>query len=192
MSPKKYESISDPERIRAMAHPLRLELLDVLHEVGEATATECAARVGESVASCSFHLRTLEKYGYVERAEPRGREKPWRVVHRSLRTEPAPDVPGSLHATTELARMSFGRQAERLAAALDHLPREPQEWLDATALITSTVWATAEEAADLARGIKELLDGLAEREDDPASRPAGVRRVRLLSAVYADPPSETP
>ena len=41
----KAESITDPEHIRAMAHPLRLELLDLLHEVGEATATELRAEV---------------------------------------------------------------------------------------------------------------------------------------------------
>ena len=61
--------------------PTRLELLDFLHEAGEATATECSRRLGESVASCSFHLRMLGKYGYIEPAERRGREKPWRVPH---------------------------------------------------------------------------------------------------------------
>src|SRR5690606_31380155 len=83
--------ISDPGRIRALAHPLRLELLDHLRDVGEATATECAAQVGESVASCSFHLRMLAKYGFLERAERRGKEKPWRVVGEGSSLQSRPD-----------------------------------------------------------------------------------------------------
>src|SRR5690606_30942861 len=61
--------LDDPARLRALAHPIRLRLIEELGDLGEATATDCARRVGESVASCSFHLRQLEKYGYVERAE---------------------------------------------------------------------------------------------------------------------------
>ena len=57
--------ISEPERVRALAHPLRLALLDFLEDGGEATATRCAEATGESVASCSFHLRILAKYGFM-------------------------------------------------------------------------------------------------------------------------------
>src|SRR5687767_497769 len=71
-------SPSDPERMRALAHPLRLALLQYLDDVGEATATQCARHTGESVANCSFHLRLLARYGFVEPAEQRGRERPWR------------------------------------------------------------------------------------------------------------------
>lgn len=190
MSPHRYTTISEPERIRAMAHPLRLELLDVLHELGEATATECAQRVGESVASCSFHLRTLEKYGFIERAEPRGREKPWRVVHRAVRSEPDLEVPGSLHAITELARLSFQRHAQRLAGALDRLPQEPAEWVEGTSLTTTTSWLTAAESAELAVQVAALLEEFVERRDDPAARPEGARRVNLVAAIYAEPPSD--
>lgn len=84
---------SDPARIRALAHPLRLRLLDLLDAEGDLTATQCAARTGESVASCSFHLHTLARHGYVEAAPPRGRERPWRSVReRPSRYDPA--LPG--------------------------------------------------------------------------------------------------
>ena len=95
--------ISDPARIRALAHPLRLELLDHLRDAGEATATECAAQVGESVASCSFHLRMLAKYGFLERAERRGKEKPWRIAREAanLNSRPDPDVPSLLRLASD-------------------------------------------------------------------------------------------
>jgi hypothetical protein len=46
-----------------------------------ATATRCAEVLGESVASCSYHLGILAKYGYIEPVPGQpGREKPWRVI----------------------------------------------------------------------------------------------------------------
>ena len=90
-------STSDPERIRALAHPLRLALLEYLDDVGEATATQCAKHTGESVANCSFHLRLLARYGFIEPAEQRGRERPWRrapTARTSCPTRPSPDRSG--------------------------------------------------------------------------------------------------
>ena len=54
-------STSDPATMRALAHPLRLDLLDLLGD-GPLTATQCAEATGESVASCAYHLGTLAKY----------------------------------------------------------------------------------------------------------------------------------
>src|SRR5690625_4473625 len=190
MAPKDQQYIDDPERIRAVAHPLRLRLLDLLKDHGELTATECAERTGESVASCSFHLRMLEKYGYIERAEPRGREKPWKLVGSgSYSTGVDPEVPGSLQATVELAKLTFSQRAQGLWAAMERLDREPQEWMEATRLMNTAVWATAEEARALADEITDVLDRYTGR-DDPAERPAGARRVRIITAVHADPPQD--
>src|SRR5262245_14833912 len=72
---------ADPVAMRALAHQTRLSLLDLLAVEGSATATRCAAVLGESAASCSFHLRQLAKYGFVEEAPGgTGRQRPWRLV----------------------------------------------------------------------------------------------------------------
>src|ERR1700742_4577524 len=76
--------ITDPKALRAMAHPLRWQLLEIVSRDGSATATQCAQETGESVANCSYHLNLLAKYDYVEKAEGgKGREKPWRMVSQS-------------------------------------------------------------------------------------------------------------
>lgn len=182
--------INDPERIRAVAHPLRLRLLDLLKEQGELTATECAEATGESVASCSFHLRTLEKYGFIERAEPRGREKPWRLIGSgSYSTGIDPEVPGSLQATVGLAKLTLNHRAQGLFAALERIDQEPQQWMDATRLMNGTFWASAEEANEIAEEIHALLSRFSGR-DDPADRPAGARRVRVIAAIHPDSPAE--
>ena len=67
--------------LRALAHPLRWKLIDLLGSEQSATATRCAEVLGESVASCGYHLGILAKYGYVEPVPGRtGREKPWRLA----------------------------------------------------------------------------------------------------------------
>src|ERR1700723_3622052 len=73
--------LCDPRALRAYAHPLRLALMGLLRREGPQTATQAAQALGESVPSCSFHLRQLAKYGLVEEAGGgRAREKPWRAT----------------------------------------------------------------------------------------------------------------
>lgn len=184
-------TVTDPERIRALAHPIRLELLDFLKDTTEATATECAAHVRESVASCSFHLRMLEKYGYIERAERRGREKPWRVREREVTFDARPDseVPGSLLAVQELASLAVTREADRVSRFLSQAGDEPDEWVQASTVTTGSFWVTAEELAELSREIQDLLDRFSERTD-PAARPDGARRSRLFATLNPDPPQD--
>jgi hypothetical protein len=72
--------VADPERIRAMAHPTRLELLDFLSDVEVATATECAAHSAR-VGGQPFLSPADAREGRLRGASPqRGREKTWRKV----------------------------------------------------------------------------------------------------------------
>jgi hypothetical protein len=65
----------------ALAHPLRAALLDLVREHGTLTSTEAARLTGRSSGLCSFHLRQLARYGYIEEAgQPRGRLRPWRLA----------------------------------------------------------------------------------------------------------------
>jgi hypothetical protein len=67
--------------LRALAHPLRWQLIDLLDSTGQATATQCAEALGETVASCAYHLSILGKYGYARQvAGHKGRDKPWELT----------------------------------------------------------------------------------------------------------------
>src|SRR3954468_4033452 len=71
--------LTDPRAMRAYAHPVRLALVGLVRRPGPLTATQAAARLGESSGTTSFHLRQLAKYGFCEEAGGgKGREKPWR------------------------------------------------------------------------------------------------------------------
>lgn len=65
-----------PEHLRSLAHPRRMELIDLLIAEGALTATECAAQLGDSPGGCSYHLRQLARYGFVEEAPHRTSEQP--------------------------------------------------------------------------------------------------------------------
>jgi len=181
------ERITDPERIRALAHPVRIALLDHLGDVGEATATECAEALGESPASCSFHLRMLEKYGYIERAERRGREKPWRVRVADFDMRPDPDVPGSLLAVQAVASMGLESEFLRAMDWFSKVDRESDEWVQATTFTRTSFWATAEELAQLSRDVQDITDRFAGRHADPSKRPEGARFSRFFAVVNPDP-----
>lgn len=77
--------LHDPGAFKALAHPLRIRLLGLLRLEGPATATLLGGRLGESSGSTSYHLRELERFGFVEDVPGRGtgRERWWRAVHRS-------------------------------------------------------------------------------------------------------------
>ena len=147
------EHVTEPERVRALAHPLRLALLDLLEEEGEATATRCAEVTGDSVASCSFHLRILAKYGFIEPGERRGREKPWRVVSRRRTTRPDFDDPASVRAVGALAELTLLAETERIRDfLLGAVHRLPAELRDGVTMTKSSFWATPDELTQLSPG----------------------------------------
>jgi len=181
--------VSDPTRVRALAHPVRMDLLSFLDDVGEATATECAAHLGQTVANCSFHLRTLAKAGYIEPAEPRGRERPWRVVTRQRNITPDPLDPASRRAVLELGEISVRREAERYIDHLRHVDHDgvvDPGLIPLTQLTTSAFWATPEETAELLAGMLALMTPFDGRSVDPSTRPEGARMMRMFSAINPD------
>src|SRR5215472_3724053 len=60
--------LDDPRNMRALAHPLRLELQSIVGRSGKITAADAARELGISHALASHHLRQLAKYGFVEQA----------------------------------------------------------------------------------------------------------------------------
>jgi DNA-binding transcriptional ArsR family regulator len=182
-----HERITDPERIRALAHPVRLALLDHLGLVDEATATQCADAVGESPANCSFHLRILEKYGYIERADRRGREKPWRIIDQELDLRPDPNVPGSLLALQAVAELELDAEFQRVRRYFADAMNETDEWMQASTFTQSAFWATVDELAEFSRDVQRLTDRFAGRQADPSKRPPGARLARMVAIVNPEP-----
>lgn len=73
----------DSERLRCLAHPLRIRLLGALRLDGPATSATLARRLDTNTGATSYHLRKLAEVGLVEELEHRGtaRERWWRAAH---------------------------------------------------------------------------------------------------------------
>lgn len=184
--------VTDPDRIRALAHPVRMDLLGLVDELGEATATQCAERLGETVANCSFHLRTLAKAGFVEPAPARGREKPWRATSRGRVMEPDPANPASFVAVAEVAGLTMLHEVDRVRDFLQHHTAPEPEWDDTVTITSSTFWATADEMRDLVQRLNALTEPFVDRTRDASLRPPGARRGRLFATVNPDDPAPEP
>jgi DNA-binding transcriptional ArsR family regulator len=79
MSSGRVGQINDLGSMRALAHPTRLEILDLLRVHEALTASRCAELLGLSAKTCSYHLRVLGQHGLVEAvAGINAREHPWR------------------------------------------------------------------------------------------------------------------
>ena len=110
-------TVDDLDTLKAIAHPLRMRLLGALRIDGPATASQLGRRLGESSGSTSYHLRQLERYGFVtdDEEQPSGRERRWRAVHdmTAFPTTLA-DVPGA----DDLLGVVRGRQIEVMQQGL--------------------------------------------------------------------------
>ncbi|PJI95006.1 winged helix-turn-helix domain-containing protein [Luteimicrobium subarcticum] len=173
----------DPVVLRAFAHPLRVELLAQLDELGEATASELGELTGQSVANASFHLRQLEKAGFIERAAATGREKPWRPAHRHRSLEPDPHDARSVQESGVISAAYLQHEATRLARFFATSATLPPEWVSTVTFTTAGFWATAEELRALGAQIQHLVDAFAGRGTDPALRPEGAVHARLLATL---------
>src|SRR5882757_2114641 len=186
--------IRDPRALRALTSPVRLRILERLYLDGPLTATELSEPVGESPANCSWHLRELARYGFVEEAGGgKGRQRPWRAVAANL-TWGADDERGEL-AAAGVAATAFLRDQAATAVKEWAVWRrdEPADWRRAAFDGQTLVWLTVEELGEFNRILGELMNRYDERTRDPSARPEGARAIRLVaSGIPADPlPPET-
>jgi DNA-binding transcriptional ArsR family regulator len=176
--------ISDPKAIRALAHPLRLDLLDLLVAISPATAAHCGRILGASQANCSFHLRQLAKYGFVEDAGPGRdrRERQWRVPdpRPTLRIAAGSDAV----VRRQLERVVVERETQ---AILDYLERQDGEspaWRHKAGIMTAVAVISADDAAEIKEKWKALLEPyVARTEASGLQLQPGQRYLRYFMAA---------
>lgn len=174
--------IKDASTMRALAHPLRMRLLELVATSGEITASGCSQVVDESPANCSFHLRTLEKAGFIERVEGKtGRDRPYRVVDITQSWASVQDDPETIAAVSALDEMLLDFEVGRMRAGVRNPPRD--EWRGATYGNGATLWLTSDELTEIQRAYQALIAPYIDRWSDPASRPPEGRPVRLFAAA---------
>ena len=183
--------ITDPIAMRALAHPLRLQLLRLLKEEGPSTATRLAAACHESSGATSFHLRQLAKYGFIQDIPRRGngRERWWRARSGHFRFSAPASANSDYDAAASLLRSRIlDQNAASLAEFLEHEPELEAAWRDATLFGNTTTYLTLPEMDEISARVFELLHAFSRQ--DPDTRPPAARRVRFI--LYGLPEASAP
>ena len=165
--------ITDPLAMRALAHPVRVALVELLSVIDTLTATQASELLGESPANCAFHLRTLAKYGFVQEAGGgRGRERPWKAADRHITISTKQDDPRAATAAGALSQAWLEHWIERARQVYGSSSALPG-WESATGWSRGSVFLTPEETSDLRGQMRRLLEPYEGRKSSPALRPPG-------------------
>ncbi|RPF20026.1 winged helix-turn-helix domain-containing protein [Myceligenerans xiligouense] len=175
----------EPAALRALSHPLRLRILDLLSVRGTLTASKLGEIVGESSGSTSYHLRQLEKHGLVREVEGKGtaRERWWERTPGGFTISMSDQESPAIRATAEAVNLEFMRlRSERtlgfISRAGDADDVVTETWLPSTTFVTAHLWATPEQMTDMLsawnRFAAEHIEPLRGQEEEPGAVPVEI------------------
>ena len=180
----------DPAALKAVAHPLRVQILRLLELHERVSVTSLAQELGETTGAVSYHLRQLARHGLVEEGgdddeaghrTPGRRRRWWRMavdeIHLDAvaltRTEDTREAFGFL------TRESGADRSRRLAHWFATATSWPEEWQRAASDMDGTLRLDAAQTRALADEIKAVIARY--RELPPGE---GTRRVDVQYAVF--------
>jgi DNA-binding transcriptional ArsR family regulator len=181
-SEEKPVEISDPRALRALAHPARLAIMQHLVLDGPATATECAEFAGLSPSACSYHLRALARYGFVEE-DPAGgadgRHRPWRACYVSVTIRSDSSRPEAVRIASRLVVESVQARFDEVRAEyFDHEAEYSPQWQRAAGSSMDVLHVTPAELEEISASIQEIL--ARKRRLRRQDQPPGARRVHVM------------
>jgi len=173
----------DLRSLKALAHPLRVQLLDALSQFGPSTASGLAARLGESSGATSYHLRQLAKHDFVREVVGRGnaRERWWERSPGSINvdTRRMSDTESGRAAVGLLLRQWQSNREQLLSTFVERgLEVFAPEWTDASAISTANVRLTVEQLAEFTSQWERVISDFAERyrsQDAPDALPVQIQ-----------------
>jgi DNA-binding transcriptional ArsR family regulator len=186
MAQSKPATITDPQVMRALAHPARISIMEHLGSTGAVvTATEMAGQVGLSPSATSYHLRELAKYGLVEQAPSRGdaRERVWRSTSAGWSVASDKDEPEAWAAERALIDVYLTRDFARLKDWFARQDTEPADWREASVLSGTMLLLTVDELRAVDQAVRDVLQPYS-RRDRMADPPPGARTVAVHFAAH--------
>ncbi|MFI6596653.1 ArsR/SmtB family transcription factor [Nonomuraea sp. NPDC050536] len=177
--------LSDVDALKALAHPLRQQLLTWLQRHGPATSADLAATFSEDRGATSYHLRYLARFGFIEEDAERssGRRKYWRAIPQDVRLPRRPVDPEIALAAQEIGRQWMERADRDLTAYLSN--REGfGEFATAAMHSFGGTMLTPEELAQFGEEYIAFLSSW-HREPDQAS--PGSRHVSVVFHAFPTP-----
>ncbi len=175
--------VLDAGALRALAHPLRVQLYDIVSQYGPQTASSLAAMTGESSGATSYHLRALAKHDLIREVEGRGtaRERWWErpAGGVSFASPEAMKTPSGRAATQVDMTEYFNRRHPQLMQYLTRgMQTDPDEWQEGSMISTATARLTLQQLTDLSHRVQALIDETVEKyreQEGDDVRPVSLR-----------------
>lgn len=178
----------DARALKALAHPLRVRIYDLLSERGPQTASSLAALIGETSGATSYHLRALAAHELIREVPDRGtaRERWWeRPKGRVDMPGPTEAMSPSGRAAAQIVTTEFLRLRHQTLMEYINRPEseQPDGWKDAGLVMTTMLDITPEQMSELKLQLTAVVDAAVERYRGQESLP-GTRRVSLRAEVF--------
>ncbi|MGZ8804843.1 MAG: ArsR/SmtB family transcription factor [Microbacterium sp.] len=157
------DRVLDTGALRALAHPLRVRIYDILSQYGPQTASSLAEKLGESSGSTSYHLRALAAHELIRECTDRGtgRERWWErpIGGVSFANADAMKTPAGRAATQIVMNEFFRNRHEQLMTFItDGLSGSGERWQSGSMISTATARLTPEQSKELSVKIMALID----------------------------------
>ncbi|MFT3799223.1 ArsR/SmtB family transcription factor [Microbacterium sp.] len=184
------ERMLDAGALRALAHPLRVQIYDILSQYGPQTASTLAEMTGESSGSTSYHLRALAKHDLIREVDDRGtgRERWWERPKGPISfTNPDAIKTPSGKAATQVVMTEFlSRRHQQLMRYVGDMLVAPEGHADDDALIsTATLRLNREQLGELMTALQGVIDDFTDRYRDQKGE--GVRPISVRADVFPLP-----
>jgi DNA-binding transcriptional ArsR family regulator len=150
--------VPDASALKALAHPMRLQMLGMLRINGPATATQLARLLGLNSGATSYHLRQLAQHGFIEDAPGLSRRERWWRSRHELTSVPPVTAPGEdLGLAVAFTQAALLGQVQQMQQAVEEYASLPPTWRKASEASDVIIPLKPEEAEALTAQIMDLI-----------------------------------
>ena len=187
--------VLDAKGLRALAHPVRVQLVGLLRRYGPSTATALAQRMGLTSGATSYHLRQLAAAGFIAEDVERGnaRERWWKSLYQATWFTGSDLIELEPEAALGYLQSIAAANTLHTQQALNEFQTMPREWQEALDLSDWALWLTAQEARSLQDELESVIARY--RSDTPQSRaeaPPGAVRIAIITHLLPEPGTADP
>jgi DNA-binding transcriptional ArsR family regulator len=178
----------DGTSLKAMAHPLRVQILRILELRRRASVTSLAEELGETTGATSYHLRQLALHGFVEQFVPddepstgkrsAGRKQRWwRMAVDEIHMTGLDFLENAdtREAAGFLLREYQSDRSRRLANWFATATQWPAQWQKASSDMDGHLDLSPTQARALADEMRELVDKYRALKPGRGARPVDVQ-----------------
>lgn len=187
-------AVLDAKGLRALAHPVRVQVVGLLRKHGPLTATRLAELLNINSGAASYHLRRLAAAGFVQEDTGRGnaRERWWRAVHQATQFEYLDLAEQEPEATTAYLQSVAAIYAMRTQRTISELQTMPRDWRAATDMSDMPLRLTPQEAVALREELWAVIGRYRRDSPDAAGAPAGAERVSIIVQILPELEASAP